>query len=465
MTRILIIVVLLCTPPAIVNAQRKSAGRPTYADPADLNWPPTFSNRTQAATCNGKELLQPPATLQDGVRIANTPPRVTVLICPDQAYPGNPWSNWGGGCFRDGKAWFAIGDHYAIGRGSGRHGRGDALVQEYDVSTGHIRTIASTARLLNLPDGHYLPGKIHSRVDLGRDGWLYYATHRGSPAAASTANHYRGDWILRTHPTTGQSEVVAAAPVADHSIPCSVLDPDRLIFYGSTAAGPDAKDQRIQFMAWDLQSGRMLYSGPNGPSRAMILAQSTGKVYYVPGSREGELHRFDPATAAPPVNLGITLGIRAATDETDGGTVFVVSSGQGSGIPTLREFNTRNESVRELGNPAVGDENDIASITSDASGEFLYYVPGAHGGGWKDGSPVVQFHVPSRTRKVIAFLHPIIEERFGLTLKGTYSTVLSADGSQLFIVWNAARGTKAWDCCAFSVITIPAAERQSARQL
>ncbi len=439
---------------SVLNAQN-----PHYADPESLQWPPQLTATGQPVRHADALFLKPPAALQQGVRIAQTPPEVTLLICPDQNYPGNPWSNWGSGSFANGKAWFAIGDHYAIGRGKGRYGRGNAIIQEYDPASGALRTLSTTAALLSLPDDHYLPGKIHSRVDMGRDGWLYYATHRGSPAAASRANHYRGDWILRTHPEQGISEVVAEAPVPEHSLPCSVLDPERLIFYASTAAGPDAEDQRIQFLAWDIEQGRALYSGPDGPARAMILAQSTGRVYYVSGNSDGELHRFDPAQPTVPQSLGITMGIRAASDETENGRVYVVSTGQGSGQPELREFDTRQETVQDLGDAAVGNEKYIASLAADRSGQFLYYVPGAHGGGWRDGSPVVQFHIPSRTRKVIAFLDPFFTERYGLTLKGTYSVVLSADGSTLFIVWNAARGTKAWDCCALSVIRIPESER------
>ncbi len=444
---------------SLLSVSAVDAQRPTFVDPESLSWPPQLTAAGQPVTHADPAFLQPAETLQEGVRIAQTPPEVTLLICPNQTYPGNPWSNWGGGSFANGKTWFAIGDHYAIGRGNVRYGRGNAFVQEYDLASGTLRTVAATAALLPLPEDHYLPGKIHSRVDMGKDGWLYYATHRGSPAAASRANHYRGDWILRTHPRQGVSEIVATAPVPDHSLPCSVLDPERLIFYASTAAGPDAEDQRIQFLAWDIQQQRALYTGPDGPARAMILARTTGKVYYVPGSNDGELHRFDPEHPIAPESLGITLGIRAASDETANGRVYVVSTGQASGQPLLREFDTTRETVRELGDAAVGNEKYIASLAVDHAGQFLYYVPGAHGGGWRDGSPVVQFHIPTGTRKVIAFLDPFFTQRYGLTLKGTYSVVLSDDGSTLFIVWNAARGTKAWDCCALSVIRIPESER------
>src|SRR5581483_6748629 len=176
---------------------------------------------------------------------------------------------------------------------------------------------------LALPDGHYTPGKTQSRLDLADDGWIYFSTHRGSTRATTDANHYQGDWLLRYHPPTGRSEIVACGPVPKHCIPASVVDPKRLIFYGATTPG-DREDVG-HFFAYDLQARKVLYAGPNGPSRAMIFARSTGRVYFTPGKSEaGTLMRYDPAEGGPPVKLSASIGIRAATDETPQGLVYTV---------------------------------------------------------------------------------------------------------------------------------------------
>ena len=154
------------------------------------------------------------------------------------------------------------------------------------------------AKLLDLPQGHYTPGKIHSRLDMGDDGWLYFSTHRGSAKATNDQFHYKGDWILRCDPKTGKSEIVVQGPVPKHCIPTSVLDPKRLIFYGGTAPGSGADDEAgVHFFAYDVKHRKRLYAGPNGPSRYMIFAASTGRVYYVPGKDDmvGPLLRYDPA--------------------------------------------------------------------------------------------------------------------------------------------------------------------------
>ena len=72
---------------------------------------------------------------------------------------------------------------------------------------------------------------------MGSDGWLYFATHRGSTRVTIDKYHYQGDWIVRHHPTDGRTEVVARGPVPKHCIPTSVLDPERLFFYNDPLKG------------------------------------------------------------------------------------------------------------------------------------------------------------------------------------------------------------------------------------
>jgi hypothetical protein len=295
---------------------------------------------------------------------------------------------------------------------------------------------------------------------MGSDGWLYYATHRGSASATVDKFHYKGDWIFRTHPESGKTEVVVQGPVPKHCIPNSVLDPDRLIFYGGTAAGDASQGDKIYFFAYDCKNKKLLYSGPNGPSRYMMFARSTGRVYYVPGNTDGTLMRYDPKEGSSPVELpGKTIGIRAATQETPQGLIYTVSTGQGRGDARLWSFNTKTEEIKELGSAPVGGEAYIASIDADPTGRYLYYNAGAHGGSDRDGTPIVQYDTKTGQRKVIAFLHPFYQEKYGCTLRGTYSTAVDPAGDKVYVTFNVSRGTKAWDCCGLAVIHIPESER------
>jgi len=312
------------------------------------------------------------------------------------------------------------------------------------------------ADLLALPAGHYRPGKIHGRLDLGSDGWLYFSTHRGSTRVTTDEYHYQGDWIIRCRPETGRAEVVAHGPVPRHCIPASVLDPRRLIFYGGTSAGTG---EEVRFFAYDVERRKLLHSAPEGPRRCLILARSSGKVYYTRGEESGPLMRYDPAQAGPPVEIPGKISIRASTEETPQGIVYTVSSGQGDSRAMLYAFDTRTEGIEPLGPARVGSEDYITSLDADPTGRYLYYIPGAHGGSESDGSPVVQLDVRARRKKVIAFLHPFYAERHGATLRGTFSSAVDPKGDKLYVTWNVSRGGKAWDACALTVIHIPPAER------
>ncbi|MBI2478549.1 MAG: hypothetical protein HYV60_07885 [Planctomycetia bacterium] len=220
---------------------------------AELVFPPQLPGDQNIVTDQSEDFLKPPATIKADVAIATTPPTVDFLFYPGQDYPGKPWSNWGDSLATGGKYYSAIGDHLAIGaKTSGDHGTGTAFVFEYDPATKSLRRLADVAKALKLPAGHYTPGKIHSRLDMGSDGWLYYATHRGSVRSTTDEFHYKGDWIFRTNPASGTTEVVVHGPVPHHSVPNGLLDPERLIYYGGTAAASDRENEGIQFFAYDV---------------------------------------------------------------------------------------------------------------------------------------------------------------------------------------------------------------------
>jgi hypothetical protein len=235
-----------------------------------------------------------------------------------------------------------------------------------------------------------------------------------------------------------------------------------MIFYGGTAAGSGSDDEGVQFFAYDVLQRKLLYAGPHGPPRYMIFARSTGKIYYVPDREDmiGPLMCYDPAKGGAPYKIGASLGLRSASQETPQGLVYTVSKGAKGGESILFSFNTKTEEVQNLGPAAVGSAQYITSLDADPSGRYLYYIPGAHGGADKDGTPVVQFDTRTRQKKVIAFLHPYFKDKLGATLVGTFSSAVDPQGDKLYITWNVNRGSRAWDCCALTVIHIPESERR-----
>jgi hypothetical protein len=419
---------------------------------AEPSFPPKLPGGKTVVTDRTARFLKPVSKLRAGVEIAKAPPAVDFLYYPEQTYPGKPWSVWGDSLAAKGKYYSAIGDH--------QKPQGNAFVFEYDPRTKRLRTLVNVKKLLGLPAGHYMPGKIHSRIDMGSDGWLYFATHRGGTRVTTDEYHYKGDWIIRHHPQTGKTEIVAHGPVPKHCIPTSVLDPGRLIFYGGTAAG-NRKDP-VQFFAYDIRKRKVLHTAQNGPYRYLIFAKSTGRVYYV-HEDEGPLMRYDPAEGKPPQRIPGKIGLRSATRETRDGYVYTVST-RGSGA--LWRFNTKTERIDRIGEAAVGSQTYVTSLDVDPTGRYLYYVCGAHGGSQRDGTPIVQFDVTTRKKKVLAFLHPFYKEKYGYTPLGTFGSAVSEDGGELYVTWNGnrggadRRGRLPFDTCALTVIHIPESERR-----
>lgn len=430
-----------------------AAGQKKKAPPPEWKTPALADGKTVVTDTSEKFVTIPEGVkLRDGVTVAKKAPTIDFMYFPVQTYAGKPWSNWGDSTFADGKYYASIGDHLAPA--------GTAYVFEYDPAKKALRQLLDLKKLLNMPEGHYVPGKIHTQLNMGKDGALYFATHRGSTTVTTDQYHFKGDWIVRVDPKTEKAEVVAHGPVPKHCIPTGFLDPDRLIYYGGTAPG-SGKDEgaSVHFFAFDVKNKKVLCDVPDGPPRAMIFSKSTGRVYYMRASGKGFM-RYDPAKGGDPVEIpGEIPGLRAASDETKDGIVYAVSTGQ-KAEAEMYAFDVKTEKVTPLGPAAVGTSTYITALKVDPSGRFVYYIPGAHGGADRDGTPIVQFDTKTKTRKVIAFLHPYYKDTHGVALVGTYSYALGGN-NELFVTWNANRGGKAWDVCGLTAIRIPESETRA----
>jgi hypothetical protein len=407
---------------------------------------PALPDGKKHVTLTGAGLLEAPA-LQKGVAVAKTAPKVVLLYLPGQTYAGKPWSNWGESLFANGIYYTAIGDHLAP--------QGNAFVYAFNPEKKEAERVVDVRKVLGMPAGHYTPGKIHSRITQGSDGWLYFATHRGSTRTTTDANHYKGDWVMRYHPGDKKTEIVMQAPVPKHCIPVSAMDGKRMVLYGSTHPGDNKGNPH--FFALDLKAKKVLLDSDDGPKRALAVSPSTGRAYYVRGS-DDKLIRYDTKTNKLTV-LDASLGMRAASAETKDGIINTVSQGKKGERSKIFAFDTKTEKAREVGTASVGGQEYITALALSPDGKFLYYAPGAHGSGDRDGTPIVQFDTRSGKRKVIAFLAKACA-KYGVTPKGTYGVALDDRGERLFVTWNASRGVRTWDVCCLTMITIPESERK-----
>lgn len=451
MLRFVAIVCLICG--AVPVAAQDVAKKPTKDEAAaarfkaryPLTYPPQLPGGATVVSEEMPAFLKAGPNLREGVTIAKTPPQVDFAFFPEQNYPGNPWSNRADG--------FVLGDKYYTSDNDHLAPRGTAHLWEYDAAAKKFKLLCDTTKFLESknvfpPEMNYRPGEMQSRIDLGSDGWLYYATDRGSPTVTHDGNGYKGEWILRTHPTTLETQIVKQFPIDKHTLPASVLDPQRMIYYGGTAPGKDAANQKVQFFALDVRSGKLLKVCDDGPTRVLIFSHTTGRVYW-------EGHVYDPATNE--VQKADIPHVRSATRETPQGLVYCTSNTQAE----LWSLNVKTNEVKQLGNAAVGTQEYISSIEADPTGRFLYYVPGAHGGATKDGTPIVQYDVQTGQRKVLGFLHDHFWEKYGYALDGSFSSALDEKGERLFISWDGWRKgqPRGWETAAITVVHIPAGER------
>ena len=438
---------ILAPAPTVAQMPKKDAKKPgkTLKDRYPLPYPPKLPDGKSVVTESAPSFLKPGPNLRDGVTIAKVAPVVDFAFYPEQNYPGNPWSHRSDG--------IVVGDIYYSSSNDHLHPRGTAHLWEYHAPNKKFRLLCDTSKFLESlkafpADMNYRPGEMQSRIDLGSDGWLYYATDRGSPTATHDGNGYRGEWVLRTNPKTLETQIVATHPVAKHTIPCSVLYPERMIFYGGTAVGKDAANQKIQFFALDVKSRKLLIVADDGPYRTLLFSPSTGKVFWEGKSYDPRTNKITPANVP---------NVRSASRETAQGVIYGTSGTKAD----LWAYHVKTDELKQLGNCGVAKQEYIASLEVDPTGRYLYYVPGAHGGAAGDGTPIVQYDLTTGKRKVLAFLHQHFWDKYGYALDGSFGNALDEKGERFFISWDGWRRgqPRGWESAALTVVHIPVAER------
>ena len=410
-----------------------------------LPYPPKLPEGKSVVSHRSPDFLKPGPNLRDGVQIAKTAPLVEMMYYPGQNYSGNPWCFRGVGSARDGKYYSALCDHLAP--------LGTAKLFEYDSATKQFRLLVDTAKYLKsvgqiTADMNYSPGEVQTRIEFGSDGWLYYGTTRGSTRVTNDANGFKGEWVLRTDPKSGKTEIVCAFPVPKHCILASVLDPERMIFYGGTAAG-DYRVKDVRFFAVDVKTGKVIKAAKNGFDRYVIFSRSNGCLYW-------DGNKYDPRTND--ITTSEAPHVRSATVETPQGVVYGTSHRKAD----LWAFDVKKEKLSWLGPGAVASQEYVSSIHADPSGRYLYFVPGAHGGASKDGAPIVQVDVKTGQRKVLAFLHKFFQKKYGYNLDGCFCSVLDEKGEKLYISWDGWREgqPRGMESSVLTVVHIPKAERK-----
>jgi hypothetical protein len=358
-----------------------------------------------------------------------------------------------------------------VGIGDHRGVDGRCYLYEYDPQTHKQRRVLDMAKLIGQKPGDYGHGKLHGRIDEMADGWLYMATYWGihphhMPKGERNAI---GGRLVRYNVLTDQAEDLGT-PMRGDSFPMHATDTRRGIFHAIGLLGG--------YLAIDLHTMRPLYNGPlpgdvTWDLRATMVDPKTGCCY---GS---ELHTrrivgYNPTTNEffktratmpqhPIPSMEKKPFIRAYTDRRllDGSIIAQTYDG------VMFKFFPDEERTEYLG---LNWDDGLYSTSMALSqyDKYLYYCVGAHGQTWQSNSPIIQLDTETGRKKVLAFLHPFYQDKYGYVFGGTYSISLTDDGSKLLIFWNGRfRSSKedgdSFGHPSFMTLEIPASERHEPR--
>lgn len=420
MKRRLLVAVLLCHVPFALGEDEDNPGRTiapvTDQDPAMLV-PPKELGGNPAFTV-AKEVPKITFSTLDGLPTRNSK-------------TGGLWSSWGEGIMAsNGKLYVGIGDHRGIDA--------NCFLYEYDPKTHGHRQVLDMGKLVGQKPGDYGHGKLHGRLDETPDGWIYMATYWGEHPSMPVAERSKiGGRLARYNVRTDTAEDLGM-PLPGDSFPMHATDAARGIFHGLGLLGG--------YVAYDLRARRPLYAGqlPGDVTwelRSTLIDPKTGCCYgsethtrrivgYDP-NRNAFFHTRATIPRHPVPGKELKPWIRSYTRQRlqDGAIICQTYDG------VMFKFFPDEERTELIGlNWVEGRYSTSTALSPD--GRYLYYAVGAHGQTWQVGSPIIQMDTETYARKVLAFLHPYYQNKYGYVFGGSYSVSLDEKGGKLLIFWN-----------------------------
>ena len=344
--------------------------------------------------------------------------RVDAAIYPHPDYQGKPWSQWGQGiALDDGRFLSAIGDHHGVD--------GNSFLYEYDPDTNALTMFADLRTVLSHEEGSWGYGKVHAQMVEGPCG-VYVASYWGTKRNLSFDDNYQGDHLMLVDPV---AETITDLDLVlpQHGVPSMASDPaSGLIF--AEAVNPLVSPKDGPFVVLDQTGSEVFRSeAPHDGYRSMAV-DASGRVYFSSGN--GGLNRYDPASNTVD-ELGQVLPgdiIRAATPPDASGTIYAVTR-----IPSEFITISADGSVSTFGSA----RGYTTSLALAPAGDVVFYVPYAHGGSARDGTPVLAVDTSTGDEREIVLLNDAAEETFGLTLGGTYSIAIDDTGTTIYLGMNA----------------------------
>jgi len=462
LARLLVVVSLLATP---VSAQDA------------IPWPPALPGAVHGtATVENPSFLEVPEKVKelaamDGAAkftVAKAAPRVEIAFhdkLGENAATRRLWSSWGDiALAKDGSVYCGIGDH-----GNDVGGDARCFVYKFDPKTARLTQVVDMNQVVPPREGQPAWSKIHAKIDEGLDGSIYFSCtlNDGNRAKLPTHGFHEGlpgGQLYRYDPRTGKTSVFASLPPR-RCTATSILDRQRNLWWCNLESGDGNA-----LWCLDLKPGEPVYQGQDksvGFNRAFALLND-GSILF-----NGELDGAD----APLMRLNLadqqirktnsvfkdSPGMRCATRETKDGKIYGITYKN----TQLYCYDTKHDKLEILGNDwLLGSYVAVCELSPDE--KFVYYLPGAHGKAFHDGTPVLQYEIATKKLKVLAFLAPTLEKQLEYVPGGTYGIKISADGGTLYVNFNGHPAERirpkkmvpnGFGLTSFAAIHIPASER------
>ena len=408
---------------------------------AELAWPPALREAVNGVvTVRSEQFLEIPEAVAkenkvDGAApftVAKEAPTVDVVFHGDlgpQASTRRLWSSWGDICLAsDGKVYCAIGDH-----GDDAGGNARCFIYSWNPATKKLQQVVDLNKVVPPQAGQPAWSKVHAKIDEGADGKIYFSCTLNDGNRAGNKNFHwtdklPGGQLYQFDPKNGETTVFTTLPNAPRCTATSLYDRDRNVWWCNLETGGNA------LWCLDMKTRKTVFQAPDGSMgfNRNFAIDRAGNVYF--NGPENTLWKYDREAKKiekTKTTWGKSPGMRSSTRESRDGHIYGVTHQTGQ----IFRYTPAKDALKLLG-PAwqTGGYVTVAELSPDE--RFVYYLPGAHGQAFKQGTPVIQYEIESGKRKVVAFLASHFIKAHDYAPAGTYGVKISADGGTLFVNFN-----------------------------
>lgn len=359
---------------------------------------------------------------------------VDIVEYPVPEYDARLWSQWGqGAVMGDGRFISAVGDHEGPD--------GNSFFFAFDPNNNTLTRFSDVLSLVDHQSGDFGYGKVHAQMVAGACGEIYAHTYWGTRRGLEYSGGYRGDLLLRIDP--GFIEVLGVTAERRGTASMAGTADGATLFLEMVEPESNASE----LVVYDVQAREQVAALADAHigNRALAVG-SDDRVYF--SSRASRLSVYDPASeTVAEVDASIPGEVlRAATPPRPDGSIVGVTRDPDEFFLLQADAN-----IEPLGSAA----DYTASLAMSPDGGRVFYVPGAHGGSGKLGTPVIELDVETGQQTTLVELFDAAAEMLDVRLGGSYNVVLDQQGRRLYIGLNAGEGEETFGRVFLAIVNLP----------